>query len=301
MKIFYEGRVEPGHIDNLGHMNVRIYAMKAATATRSLMAALGVDKARLAESGAGLAIVDTHTRFYREQLEGAPLAVRGGSLEATPDAITLYLELFNQATGDLSATFRNVVTLQSRPDHRPVPFPTETVAGAESLKVDWPEHGRPRSISLDPITPRFTLAQMKDWGIPNRFRSVHLTPDDCDADGYLDLSLGRSIAFMSLPLRSERHAESINTNGVGIATVESRQVIFNAARGDEKLVSHSTCATLTDKFVEFHDWTFEAGTGTPAAMMITAGLGFNIEARKSAAFPPAMRAKLETLIRPELT
>ena len=107
MQIFYEGRVEPADIDNLGHMNMRVYGRKSAIATHALASRLGLDDARLASLGAIVQNHDNHTRFYREQLEGAALVVKGGVLSATPDLITAYFELSNATNGDLAATFTN--------------------------------------------------------------------------------------------------------------------------------------------------------------------------------------------------
>ncbi|MFN3232502.1 MAG: thioesterase family protein [Alphaproteobacteria bacterium] len=301
MKIFYEGRVEPAHIDNLGHMNVRIYAMKAATATNTLAAALGLNEAALQDRGAVLTVTDTYTRHYREQLEGAPLAVRAGVLDATPNALTLYLELFNTETGDLSATFRNVATLATRADRSPLKLPDDFVTSAHTLNVDWPDHGKPRSLNLDPMRADLTLADMERLEIPVRFDPHMIEEKDCGADGFLDLSDGKSIAFMSLPIKFEGQKRSADRDEkLGIATMESRQVVVEVPRIGDEIVTHSTNVEVREKLVQFRNWSFNANTGALVAINASVGLGFNIAQRKAVPFPPNMRKAMEEHSHPEL-
>ena len=106
MQRFYEGTVKPEQIDNLGHMNVRFYGVIAASAADALVAALGLESDALGELNARLLTSEAYTRFHREQLEGARLAVRGGVLAAEKTALDIYLELFNDESGEVSATYR---------------------------------------------------------------------------------------------------------------------------------------------------------------------------------------------------
>lgn len=302
MQTYYEGRVEEPDIDNLGHMNVRVYARKAAAATHAMIASLGLDRAALDQSGSVIQMLDGHTRFYREQLEGAPLEVRGGVLEAAPHALTLYLELSNPESGDLAATFRSLVTLHDGASLALVDFPEDVLTAARDLIVDWPAHGRPRSLTLEPWTPHVKLDAVDASGLTQRFEPRTIGESDCDAHGFLNISSGESLAFYRMPIKWHGPTPDFVPPGGqrrGIATVESRQVVFTVPRLGDSLVTHSVIVEVGAKQMQFRHWSFNGETGEPFAVLAQFGLGFDMEARRSSDFPPDMRAKLEESARPQ--
>ena len=180
MKTYHQSRVEPGDIDNLGHMNA---------------ASIGLDDAALAVMGARLFLPDAHTRFLREQLEGAPLEVKAGILDAKPGELIVYLELLNRESGVLSASFHHQVKLVGRQDGVPLSIPDDVLSAAQDLRVHWPEHGRPRSLGLDPMRHDTTRDDLESRGIKLRFDGYVLGPDDCTPEGFMDLSEAPWIAF----------------------------------------------------------------------------------------------------------
>lgn len=302
MKTYYEGRVEEPDIDNLGHMNVRVYARKAAEATHALIASLGLDRAALEGSGAVIQMLDGHTRFYREQLEGAPLQVRGGILEAGPGAIILYLELINADNGDLAATFRSVVTLHDRISRNVLPFEAEVLAAAQECVVGWPEHGKPRSLPLSPWQPHVSLGDIEEAGLLARFKPYVVREAECDAQGFMDLTGGEALAFYGTPIKWSRPDPAHASDGKewgSIATVESRQVIFAVPRAGDTLVTHSVIVEVGTKTMQFRHWTFDAEKGNPFSVHAQFGLGFDLEARRSADFPASMHESLSNNARPE--
>ena len=97
LPILWESQVLPEHIDGLGHMNTKFYAVNARTAADRLLQELGLT-ARLPDDGSVfVAFPDVYTRFRKEQLEGALLVVRGGVLAVEEGGIRLYLELINRS------------------------------------------------------------------------------------------------------------------------------------------------------------------------------------------------------------
>lgn len=302
MKTYYEGRVQEADIDNLGHMNVRVYARKAAEATHALIASIGLDGAALVADGSVVQILEGHTRFYREQLEGAPLQVRGGVLEAESGSLAVYLELINADNGDLAATFRNVATLHDRASRDTRSFGSDILSAAQESVVDWPEHGRPRSLPLTPMRPHVSLGDIEEAGLIARFKPYVVREAECDAQGFMDLSGGEALAFYGTPIKWPRqdsaHASDDPERG-SIATVESRQVVFAVPRAGDTLVTHSVIVEVGTKSMQFRHWTFDAEKGNPFSVHAQFGLGFDLEARRSAEFPAPMHASLSDNARPE--
>ncbi|MBI1180242.1 MAG: hypothetical protein GC201_06760 [Alphaproteobacteria bacterium] len=300
MQVFFEGRVEAAEIDNLGHMNVRVYARKAAQATFALGAAMGLTPARLAKERAVLQIEDAHTRFYREQLEGAALAVRGGVRLVQGDQVALYLEMINQATGDIAATFNNGFALFDGASRARRRLPGDVLDAAAGLRVDWPERGRPRSLPLDPVAPR----DRQDVGAEGafvRFPTYTVEAGECDAYRYMDLSDAKAIALARMPIKIERQHRAFRADHrVAIATLESRQTLFATPRLGDTVISETRHVAVTRKSVVFEHWSFEEATGTPFSLLQQFGLAFDLDARRATEFPDDMREALAANKRPEL-
>lgn len=303
MQTYHESRVEAADIDNLGHMNVRIYAQKAAHAVKALAAEIGLGQNTLEQAGSVIHTSDTHTRFYKEQLEGAPLEVRGGVISAEAEGIAVYLELINPETGDRAATFRNVFQLRGGESRAPRAIDQEILARAHALGVDWPEHGRPRSLPLGPVRGDVMLGDMDARGIGSRFDAYTVAPEQCDAYGYMDVSDGLSLSFAGMPIKlGPKHRGFRTPDGkpVSIATVEQRYFIFDLPRAGDSVANYTVNVGIGDKLIDFRHWSFDEGTGKPLSVMAQVGLNFDIQTRRTMDFSPAMRAEIEANLHPEL-
>ena len=296
--------MEPADIDELGHMNVRVYARYAAAAVHELMAAAGLDAHALAALNARLLLPDCHTLFRREQVLGAPLGVRGALLDAEQSCAHAYLELFNRDSGELAATFRKEVRLTACADGSPLPLPDAVVEQARGLIVDWPAHGRPRSLPLDPVRSDLSLTDVVGQGITPRFGGYEVTPEMSTAEGFMDLSAAPWLAYNYQPVeRVETEVEDdiwFADGDISIATLEARHSLVAVPRTGETVV---TCSAITDvgrKVVRYCHWSFARQSGRLLAVLREVGIGLNLKTRRSCEFSPAMRAGLESRSHPEL-
>ena len=302
MHVFYEGRVDAADIDNLGHMNVRVYARKAAAATHALAAHIGLDADALAEKSAVVEIFDQHVRFYREQMEGNRLVVRAGVVSATKDAITAYLELSNSDNGDMAATFNNTFRLADAATRAPLPLEDAIISATEALAVDWPDHGRPRSIPLDPVRTDITLQQMADRHTMVRLEPYTVEAADCDEHGFMNIADGTSLAFAKLPIRFDGQKSKNrgwDDHRIAVATMESRHFTLATPRLGDTITTRSIQIDVGAKTMHSVHWSFIEETGEPVAMIGQIGLGFDLETRRSRDFPPQMRAMLEEQLHKE--
>ncbi|MGE0665715.1 MAG: acyl-CoA thioesterase [Sphingomonadales bacterium] len=302
MRIYSESRVEPAEIDNLGHMNVRVYARKAARGTLNMAAHLGLGFDRLRDMKAVVEIRDVHTRFYREQLEGAPLAVRGGVRQAGPDRIDAYMEMFNRDTGDVAATFNHGFGLFDGAARTPIDMPQDVLDAAEAAAIDWPERGRPRSLPIEPVTP-IARAAAQEQGSFVRFPSYTIEAAECDGYGLMDISDAKTVALARMPIKiklQHRVFDPEVAQRVAIATMESRHVMFRVPRLGEPVVSETRHADVTAKTVVFQHWSYNEQTGEPISLGLQFGLAFDLDKRRSAEFPPKMREALAANRRPDI-
>lgn len=304
MTPYFEGSVARDEIDNLGHMNMQFYGIKAAIATHRIIDALGLGAAVLEEMKACVLIPESHTRFYNEQLEGAPLVVQGGVLSADRDGITFYLEMLNSDSGEVATTHVNVVRLYDLPTRTPIAFNEDTVSRAGKLTVDWPERGQPRSLPLDPLPTDLTLAELQRRGVVPRTDAYTVRPQDCDEFGFMNLRQGQNITFAKRPRVQGKGGvpvyEQPGGQTLGLATLESRQILLAVPRLGDVIQTYSVNLLIERKTQKFGHWTFDIKTGKLLSMMRQLNLAFDIAARGSVAFPPAMRADLESNYHPDL-
>jgi acyl-CoA thioester hydrolase len=304
MEIYYRGPVVEAEIDNLGHMNVRVYARKAAIATQELAGRLGLDADRLGRDGTVLQIMETHTRFYREQLLGAELIARGGVREAGPDRLIVYMEMLNAETGDLAATFNHGVGLFGGADRAPRPFDTDVIAAAGDHAAEWPEHGRPRSLPFERVPADLTMEDMRRLESRDRFPPYTVEPEEADGYGYLDISDNKSIPLARLPIKlkaEHRGFQPGDGQRIAIATMESRQIVYRVPKVGDTVVNLTRHLDVGRKTLTFQHWSFDQASGEPISVLEQLGLGFDLDARRSVEFPPEMRARLEGNARPDLS
>ncbi len=305
MQTFHEARVEPADIDELGHMNVRVYARHAAAAVHRLMATVGLDANSLEALQAQLLQPDCHTLFRREQLLGNPLGVRAGVLGVQPDCIEAYLELYNRDSDQLAATFRKEVRLVSRSDLAPLAFPAAICERAEELAIDWPAHGKPRSLPLTPVRRDLTAADMQHAGVASRLQGYEVTPAISTADGFMDLSGAPWLSYSDAPVpRDPNQADEdawFGADGrISVATLESRHSVIAVPRTGEIVVTYTAIIDVGRKIMRFTHWSFDEQSGRLLAILNEVGIGLNLQTRRSCEFPADTRAKLEAQCAPAL-
>ena len=156
MQTLHESVVEESEIDELGHLSVPFYEQRALTASHELLSRCGLDTGALADQRVELTLVDAFSRNLREQFLGAPLAVQGGMLDAEGDYVRLYQQIVNTENDEIAAVYVQKYTLQSMASRESVAFEPGVLEQAEKARIDWPEHGRPRSLDLS--RPPFQLS-----------------------------------------------------------------------------------------------------------------------------------------------
>jgi acyl-CoA thioester hydrolase len=302
LRCLYEGSVADQEIDHLGHMNVRFYAKRALLATRALAAEFGFDAAACAEHGVVLSVPDTYTRHYREQLAGAKLIVMGGVLSAGESRLRLYHELVNAETGERAATFVQGVELCDRDTRTPRPFPSGLAESLQAVAVEWPEHGRPRSIDLDASPGALTLAEAQRRGMELR-KPRSLREDECDEMGYFESSHHQELAWSGIPTDGRSQWPLYDDDAgrrLGWATMESSSTLLSTSRVGTRIQSFRAEVDIASKTSERRTWVFDLDTGTPICVSSTVNLAFDIGARRSIVIPDGLRASLDANHHPDL-
>jgi acyl-CoA thioesterase FadM len=298
MHTYHHAQVQPDDIDDLGHMNVRVYARHAAAAAHSLMADAGLDARELARTAARIQQPDCHTLFRHEQLLGSRLLVRGGVLDVAESCIHVYLELVNADSDEIAATFCKEIRLVGVANAGSRVIPQAVRERAASLVVDWPAHGRPRSLTLDPVRRELTVADMTSRGITPRFPGYRVTPEMSTPDGFMELSGAPWLAFADMPIQREQVSDDAEASwfadsNFSVATLESRHSLVGVPRSGEKIVTYTAITDVGRKIVRFCHWSFAERSEDLLAILQEIGIGLNLETRRACEFPASVRADLQ--------
>ncbi len=302
MKNLHESIVQESEIDSLGHMNVRFYIERAAKAHQLLLNELGVSPGE----GQQLRRLDTHNRFHREQFAGATLHTYGGLVTTeNNDSITGYYEIRNVEKEQVAATFIITSQLLNISTGSPVEIPSPDRQLADSLTIEIPEHGRPRSLFLNP--PRRPTFEEVEPLIPDHEllggmsgrREGVILEEDCDSSGRLgeDKDLvhvvfrpqpGEDIREMGPP-----HLRDEQGRLYSWAMMEIRSIVFERPRLGEGIISLSTDVNFGEKWRHSRRWIFSKDSGALLGISDQTGICMDLEARRAIAMPDEVREVIE--------
>ncbi len=297
-----ESPVDASEIDELGHLSVPFYEQRAVAACHKLAHSHGLDIASCRNQGIEFTLIDAYLRNLREQFLGAPLLVRGGVLTVSEQRLRCYQELINTDTDELSAVFVYEFELQRYTSREPLPLPDEVVQSASASIIAWPEHGRPRSIDLQhaPAAPDLATLQRLDLALTQP-RLVEA--EECDETG-----LYLAERFMNLPYTGERVDdpaalwvfETSEGHTLGMADLESRQLLFNLPRVGERIQSFRAEVDIGRKTFYRNHWVYSLDSGKLISIASLVSVALDLDARRAVEIPPEMRAALEARFHPEL-
>jgi acyl-CoA thioesterase FadM len=247
---------------------------------------------------------DSYVRHHREQLVGASLAVRGGVLDVSTERLRTYEELVNVDTGDVAATFILSFESAGRTDRARRPIGAEIVEAASERTTALPDHGRPRSVSLDhdPAAHAPSLDEARRLGLAVR-QVREIDPTECDDDGFV-----RTLAVPELvwggepvPERQFRPLEELADGGqMGFATMETRATWVRPARAGDHIQSFGAELDLRDKTMLSRHWLFDVDRGELIAVFSVLNVAFDIARRRAIMIPAPVRDRLATRLHPEL-
>jgi acyl-CoA thioester hydrolase len=309
MRVFDTSEILPNEIDGLGHLNVRYHSARAQRANGALMAELGLGPQALA--GAKLMQMDTYCRYQREQFQGATLTVNGGVLKASDHAVTCYFELRNPKKGEIASCFVLSSQLVDRASGAVLPLPEAALAAAMKIRVELPEHGRPRTIDLGP--PRLDIAfedlaarlTEESTDPMSRTTERRIEPDECDEFGFLAEHQDLMFGGLRMPRPAENHQFGPMTfvtdegHRMGWAALETRNVRVSQARVGETVCSIGAEVGLLEKVRHSRRWMFNLTTGKLVSLNDNVAIALDLDARRSIPIPASMRGQFESRHVPE--
>jgi acyl-CoA thioesterase FadM len=302
LQILHRSRVEESEIDELGHLSVPFYEQRSLEASQALLAEHGLDSHALADRGIEPILVDTFTRNYKEQFLGAPLMVQGGVLDVEDGQIRLYHELINPESDELSATFVHALMLQAIDSRRPVALDQSVIDRLTRTRIDWPEHGRPRSLDLS--RPLFSpdLAEARRRDLASR-QARTVQADECDPAGFLEPQQFQHLPYSGTPVDDPSTQWVIETEDgirLGLADLESRSMRFSLPRAGERIQVFSADVEIARKTFRRSHWVFSLDSGDllTASTVVVALL--DLDQRRAIEISAELRTRFERRYHPDL-
>ena len=302
----WRGGVNTWECDEMGHMNVRFYGARALEGLTGLAALLGLPHAFAPGAGATLLLREQHIRFLREAHAGAPLHMVGGVIEMGEDEARLLQLLVHSRTGELAATFQTVVAHVTPGEARPFAWPRRTLERAKALTVEVPKEARPRSVSLDPVESRASLARADELGLI-RIGLGAVGSAEVDAFGRMrpEQFLGRVSDGIPTLVGSFRDTVSAKApdrpKRVGGAVLEYRIIHLDWPRSGDRFELRSGLAGFDARTKRMVHWMVDPETGKPWVTSEAIAITLDLDARKIVAISDEAQAELTPQVNRGLT
>jgi acyl-CoA thioester hydrolase len=276
----WRGSVATWECDAMGHLNVGFYVAKSMEGLTALAAELGMVGAFAADARATLIVREQHIRFLREARPGMALTMTGGVVEMGESGARL-LFLLRHADGALAASFQTLVDHVTAQDARAFPWPARVVARAEALRIEVPPEAAPRSIGLEPVESRASLARADELGL-RRTGLGAVRANDCDLFGRMRTEL--MMARISDGIPHFLQGRSLNGEPAGAraggAALEYRLIHLDWPRAGDRVELRSGASGGDARFRKLTHWLLDPDSGRAWGAAEAIAVSFDLETRK---------------------
>ncbi|HEY2357402.1 MAG TPA: thioesterase family protein [Phenylobacterium sp.] len=276
----WRGSVASWECDAMGHLNVGFYVAKSMEGLAGLAAELGMPKAFAPDARATLIVREQHIRFLREARPNAPLVMTGGVVEIS-ECDARVLLLLRHRDGDLAASFQTVVTHVTAREGRPFPWPARVLESAEALSIAVPPEAAPRSIGLEPVESRASLARANELGI-RRTALGAVGTDDCDVFGRMRTEQVMARISDGIPhfFDGRRPGASELGSRAGGAALEYRVIHLDWPRAGDRVELRSGASGGDARFRKLTHWLLDPDSGRAWGVAEAIAVSFDLETRK---------------------
>ncbi len=296
----WRGSCNQWDCDEMGHMNVRVYADKQMEGLAAFSSALALPNPFSPRAASTLRPVDQHIRFMAEVLPGKPISMHGCVLSHSETDAVLYQALLH-GDGRPAAVFRTRVAHIDTNEFEAFPWPRRTREKLVALTAPQPADTAPRSI--DPDAPGLavtdiTYDRIRACQIPMIGKGA-VPIQHLDAHGWMASPwfIGRVSDSVPNLLYEWRHRVGVTDGGrrMGAAVLEYRLRFHRYPGAGDLFEIYSGLGAVEGKTHSLIHWIMDPATGLPWATAQATAISLDLDARKAVAAPPAMLAELERL------
>ncbi len=290
----YRGYVNTWECDDVGHMNVQFYVAKLGHGLGVLQTALGLGPRTAQAQGIALRPVSDHIRFLNEVRVSTTLTIRSGILEADEDGLSVYSELVDSTSGQISAGFTTRLACFDAQGQSPRPLPAPFLQNTETARAERPDHGAPRGLAHPIPIDGITLDTVRARG----FFAIHhgvVQPEDCSVHGWMmphrytnRISDGAGHIWNTLGM----DRISLTREGFGVALIESLQNYPKAVPAGTVLSIYSAVTSVSPRTAGFLHMLFDTETGDCLGTSQVVALLLDLKARRAGHFTPDQIGRL---------
>lgn len=270
--------------DENNHLNIQFYFGIFEEADRQFQLLSG-----FSDAIAGQRRV-RHVRFHREVKSGDLVRVASGVAFDGPHMLTVVHEMFDGATGDLTATAID--------GYAPNASSARTLRTRfKDFMVPMPAHANPQEIAATPVNTRMTQDTLLSAGAVLSHRATVLARHqgaDNRADDQFAVSCASNASphfWEKTPLKQAYHKE----NGLGRLTTEAKLTWLSPLKAGDAILVLSNLTAVQDKSFTLRHHLFESRTKRLAAVCDSAVLPLDLQIRQPAALPEQTRRDLTAL------
>jgi acyl-CoA thioesterase FadM len=285
----YRGTVYRWEVDQVDHFTVAFYFARFEDATQALLQVVGLDPVALQGTGQACVTVDGYVRYRRELRVADILHIRSAVTAVQDDGLRVVHEVIDSADGALCTTFEQGLALIDRASRARRPLEPKQREAALARRVDVPSADEGRSAAAAPEGDHGFMDSSRDAIKPAEVNVL----GEAGMAAYVHRFTGANsqvlAAFGMTPVysRQERRAYS---------TFEFRLSLPGTLRaGDLVHVRTALLHVGSSSIRIFHRMT-NAQTGEVVATLEQAGVHLDLDARRPAALPPALRERALTLL-----
>jgi acyl-CoA thioester hydrolase len=297
----WRGSVAAWECDAMGHLNVGFYVAKAMEGLAGLAAELGMPHAFAPDARATLMVREQHIRFLREARPNAPLTMTGGVVEIGETDARLLL-LLRHGTGELAASFQTVVAHATAHEGRAFPWPARVLERARALGVEVPAEAAPRSLGLEPVESRASLARAEALGIRRTALGV-VGAEDCDVFGRMrpEQMMARISAGLPHVFEGRRPGADGLGGRAGGAALEYRLIHLDWPRAGDRVELRSGASGGDARFRKLTHWLLDPDSGRAWGAAEAIAVSFDLETRKIVALSDEALAEADAQVIEGLT
>ena len=291
--------------DEMGHMNVRIYAEKALEGLGTLAHEIEMGHAFRLNAPSTLIPVDQHIRFINEVHPGRPLSMAGCVLDVGENDALIYQELVH-GDGRVAAAFRTRVVHAEAKSGKPFQWSKRSRNALESLVDTPPLNTRPRSIDIEASfrdLSETTKAFADTLKVP--VIGMGIVPEDhCDPNKRMKSPwiIGR-ISDSAPNLLYDWRNTVAEASGVrmGAAVLEYRLIYRRWPTCGDRFEIRSSLNRVEEKVHSIVHWVLDPTTGFAWSTAEAIAVTFDLDKRKIVPTPLEQMKALETLAPKGLT
>ncbi len=299
MKV-WQGIANQWDCDEMGHMNVRIYAEKALEGLGVLAHEIKMPHAFRAGAPSTLLPRDQHIRFLNEIHAGQPLRMQACVLEAGADEAVIYQDI-RHADGRPAAAFRTRIKHVETGSGKPFAWSRRSLAALKALGGEPPDDTRPRSFDPNgPFLPSDEIScesakasgacQIGLGAVPPQHLDVHGRMSGPRIIGRVSDSIPNLLQAWR-----KRLAGMAGAKRAGAAVLEYRLIYRRWPKAGDLIEVRSALGQASGKTHNLVHWILDPVSGRPWASAEAVAITFDLDTRKAIDPSPEMIEELKRL------